>query len=477
MREGDYKNHDDLEHVGYGNMPSFANTNAGEIWRLSDKHEGANRTVYRELELGFPLETKKQDRIDMVEKLMSEKFKGHAYTYAIHNKEGNPHAHVMFCDRKQDGIERTAEQFFMRANKKNPEKGGCAKAEELNGKDRGDHVEKIRKSWADRHNAFYKSIGSEERADHRTLVAQRDEALALAKEFSDENLKESAELAASFRRKAIELDRPPAKRLTRKEWQALKRSGEIELIREERTAVIDLAKANADLAELSHNKLHCEAELIPQDIVGQPEPPKSAPIPRPEAKTEKIQEVIQTPDATRCEDPDQLLDKPITTISSVPVNPSPVSPIKPVPVVVTVSPSTQSVALPPETKTNPPIQQPAFDFPLLAGAELAAFAAFVQRMKDVAIEKLALLCQIASDFGKLSAQNEKGILSDEIYNQKTDQQEKQVAKIAPTAQFDYDTYQIKIAGQPVPEIAASQFKQPEQQKPAPIQGLKTGGIK
>lgn len=310
MREGDYKNHDDLEHVGYGNMPSFANTNAGEIWRLSDKYEGANRTVYRELELGFPLETGKQDRIDMVEKLMSEKFKGHAFTYAIHDKEGNPHAHVMLCDRKQDGIERTAEQFFMRANKKNPEKGGCAKAEELNGKDRGNHVEKIRKSWADRHNDFYKSIGSEERADHRTLVAQRDSFLEEAKQLAAFD----KELAAEATKKAALLDRPADKRISRKEWHRLQKSGELEQIKEERAANRELAESKAQIIDLQAEKKN--REPTPQDIVVSPRPSKSAPVSWPEVKIEKKQDVIQTPDTTRRGDPDQLQEKPVNTTSS-----------------------------------------------------------------------------------------------------------------------------------------------------------------
>jgi hypothetical protein len=38
-----------------------------------------------------------------------------------------PHVHLMFSDRQQDGIERGPEQFSKRYNAKNPERGGAQK--------------------------------------------------------------------------------------------------------------------------------------------------------------------------------------------------------------------------------------------------------------------------------------------------------------------------------------------------------------
>ena len=53
------------------------------------------------------------------------------YTLAIHRGVANgenPHAHLMFSERGNDGIERSGEQWFKRHNAKAPEKGGARKS-------------------------------------------------------------------------------------------------------------------------------------------------------------------------------------------------------------------------------------------------------------------------------------------------------------------------------------------------------------
>ena len=48
----------------------------------------------------------------------------HAYTWAIHTPKASieggeqPHAHIMFSERTQDGINRSPDQFFKRYNSK-----------------------------------------------------------------------------------------------------------------------------------------------------------------------------------------------------------------------------------------------------------------------------------------------------------------------------------------------------------------------
>ena len=54
------------------------------------------------------------------------------YSVALHNViasdgEQQPHIHLMFCERLQDDIERTPQQFFKRYNSKDPSKGGARK--------------------------------------------------------------------------------------------------------------------------------------------------------------------------------------------------------------------------------------------------------------------------------------------------------------------------------------------------------------
>nr|WP_252991267.1 MobA/MobL family protein [Shigella sonnei] len=76
----------------------------------------------------------REQRIELVEDFVQKELGDrHAYQYAIHNPPGaidgkeQPHAHIMFCERVNDGIERDPQQFFKRANSKSPERGGAKK--------------------------------------------------------------------------------------------------------------------------------------------------------------------------------------------------------------------------------------------------------------------------------------------------------------------------------------------------------------
>lgn len=171
------------------------------------------------------------------------------------------------------------------------------------------------------------------------------------------------------------------------------------------------------------------------------------------------------------------LEQQKSSAGAVPVHKT--SEVKPSPVVVvTVVPElAQSVALPIQENNKSTPHQPAFvfDYPAMLTVEMTEFTDFVQRMKNIADDILVKLCQIASDFGKLSIQNAEGRLTNEKYNQMTDDQERRVKEIAPTAKFDYNTCQILIGDQPIPEIAKSQFVKPQEQgklAPAPRHGPK-----
>ncbi len=74
------------------------------------------------------------------------------YTLAIHagrdedGREHNPHAHLMFSERRNDGIERSRDEWFRRANSAHPERGGAPKSRTFHGRD---WVEQARERWAD----------------------------------------------------------------------------------------------------------------------------------------------------------------------------------------------------------------------------------------------------------------------------------------------------------------------------------------
>lgn len=136
-REGKYAKPDDnlekLEFVGHGNMPKWAEAEPSFFWQMSDAHERANGSAYREHVIALPRELTADQRhdliLDWIDKELGDK---HAYQYAIHNHlalDGGeqPHCHLMFSERTIDGISRDPDQYFKRYNSKNPEKGGAKK--------------------------------------------------------------------------------------------------------------------------------------------------------------------------------------------------------------------------------------------------------------------------------------------------------------------------------------------------------------
>jgi len=83
----------------------------------------------------------------------------HAYTWAIHNKTAldggeQPHVHLMYSERMNDGIERDPEQYFKRYNAKYPERGG-AKKHNVQGTatERKTALKEMRGRWEQMHNA------------------------------------------------------------------------------------------------------------------------------------------------------------------------------------------------------------------------------------------------------------------------------------------------------------------------------------
>jgi hypothetical protein len=495
-REGKYADKPDLEgKPWHGNMPTFAQANPGEFWQAADTNERANGRVYTEIEIALPRDYSAAERRKMVEGFIAEQLPNNPYTVAIHCPKAaieggdQPHAHIVFSERIMDGIERDKEQFFKRAaapyrdrvtkemKEGDPMKGGAKKDLSWHSRDK---IIEVRETWERHHNKAVYDV------DQVSCKSLRDQGIDRE---SERHLGYTlARTAAADHVKDIRIDRQRSAELGREivraaKAEASRKEQERERQEEQKPApiIVDQVQPIIEpeplpiVLEVSPEVKIKLPAAIPQDIVIQSPPPKIDISPTAETKTERIQEVIQTPDTTRRGDPDQLQAISRDTISSTPVqknksvNPS-VEPVVPEPA--------QSEALPIIKETNLPIQQPAFDFPALAGAELAAFAAFVQRMKNIAIENLVKLCQIASDMSKFTVQNDKGILSAEKYNDLTDHQEKQVMLIVAKAEFTYTPGQpaILIDGHPVPEIAKSQFVKP--QAPAPTQGItRTGGRK
>ena len=182
-----------------------------ELWnRVEESETRKNSQVAREVRVALPAELTHAARVELVRDFAQEQFvdRGMIADIALHapGRDGddrNHHAHILLTTREigSDG--------FTTKNR------DWNKVEVLEG---------WREAWARDSNAALERAGIEDRVDHRTLVAQRDEALELvsaARERGDEG----AELVQTVR--AIELDRPPLPQLSPGAWQMKERGIEV----------------------------------------------------------------------------------------------------------------------------------------------------------------------------------------------------------------------------------------------------------
>ena len=145
-----------LEHVEPGKcMPSWVKDPI-EFWQAADSFERANAKVYMEYEIALPNEFTPDQRKMLVKTFLDNHIVPQQYphSYAIHNVksrlsgEEQPHCHLMFSLKADDGIERTAEQYFKRYNPKEPSKGGAKKIQLQDGHaDYSTFLIYIRKQW------------------------------------------------------------------------------------------------------------------------------------------------------------------------------------------------------------------------------------------------------------------------------------------------------------------------------------------
>lgn len=138
-REGEYSKYTErgekLVHKEHGNMPTWAHE-PQVFWKAADEHTSKNvgkngGVVYREDEAALPRCMSDKEHIEVVRSWAEKELgKNHVFQWAIHSPtaldgKANPHVHLMWSERKLDGIDRDPNQFFRRYNAKHPERGGA----------------------------------------------------------------------------------------------------------------------------------------------------------------------------------------------------------------------------------------------------------------------------------------------------------------------------------------------------------------
>ena len=179
LREGRYDGDAaELEHSESGNMPEWAAADPRAYWEAADDNERKNGRLFCQLEGALPTELAPAQRRELAHKFARRLTDREQlpYTLAIHRGgQTNPHFHLVISERRNDGIERSAGQWFKRYNGKNPERGGARKTTDTH---RREWLQEIRQVWAQEANQSLARAGSTERIDHRSLGERAEEAWA-----------------------------------------------------------------------------------------------------------------------------------------------------------------------------------------------------------------------------------------------------------------------------------------------------------
>ena len=234
----DYRARSGVEHVEIlapERSPEWVQDRAA-LWNAVERAETRkNSQVAREIRVALPAELDRDQRIALVRDFCQRSFvdRGMVADIALHapGREGderNHHAHILLTTREIG-----------------PE-GFSAKNRDWNAKEL---LEDWREAWARDSNHALERCGHEARIDHRTLEAQREEALersVQARERGDETL------ALHEAVRAVELDRAPLPQLSPGAWQLKERGIEVaavQLWREVKAQALEVARVAEHLSE------------------------------------------------------------------------------------------------------------------------------------------------------------------------------------------------------------------------------------
>ncbi len=226
-----------------------------ELWnRVEESETRKNSQVAREVRVALPDELTHAQRVALVRDYAQAQFvdRGMVADIALHapGREGderNHHAHILLTTRELDAEGSVPGGGFTTKNR------DWNKVEVLEG---------WREAWARDSNAALERAGIEDRVDHRTLVAQRDEALELAS-AARERGDEGAELHETVR--AMSLDRPPLPQLSLGAWQLKERGIEVAAVRvwhEVKEQAVEVGRMAQELAGQVRDWLDRAAERV-----------------------------------------------------------------------------------------------------------------------------------------------------------------------------------------------------------------------
>lgn len=151
---GKYADRSDVVSVIDRNLPGWA-ADGTAFFAAADAFERKNGRTYSEVEFAIPRSV--ADPVSFADEFARRLLgKRHPFRLAVHDKPAsdggrNVHGHLMFSERRLDGVERDQVRFFSRANKQQPELGGAAKDRIWNDRKQVQFVRDLYQDHARRH--------------------------------------------------------------------------------------------------------------------------------------------------------------------------------------------------------------------------------------------------------------------------------------------------------------------------------------
>ena len=158
------------------NLPAWAAGKPHVFFQAAETYERANGIAFEEWKIALPQELSHRANMDLTRDLI-QVIAGDALpiTYAFHaprTMDGHgqqPHLHLLLSPRRNDGLTRTAAQYFRRYDAQHPERGGARKDPAMNA---FGAVKAHRVLIADVLNMHLERAGCQERVHPETLEQQ-----------------------------------------------------------------------------------------------------------------------------------------------------------------------------------------------------------------------------------------------------------------------------------------------------------------
>ncbi|MGE0971704.1 MobQ family relaxase [Klebsiella sp. WOUb02] len=234
----DYSYRSDLFHhciLAPEHTPYNIVENSAVLWNEIEQIEKRkDAQLSRYFDIAIPVELDNDAKIALVKNYCKRNFvsKGMIADISFHDLDGhNPHAHVMLTLRE------ITPQGFGNKNRSWNEH---------------DLMDEWRASWSRMSNRALERTGSANRMDHRSLSAQREEAIALANAAQEAGRQDIANEQLA---KAVELNRPALTRIDRKSWhtkraKALRAAEQVQAAQKKQAANDFRQLFNSDVSHL-----------------------------------------------------------------------------------------------------------------------------------------------------------------------------------------------------------------------------------